>query len=55
MATMLARRFARRCERVCCTCVTYMPLVFVYTLTSWAVWVVINVGAASKKAFWIGT
>lgn len=50
----MARRWARKFERACCTCATYVPLAFVYSLTSWAVWVVINVGAASTKSVFVG-
>ncbi|KAF5024023.1 hypothetical protein F66182_3910 [Fusarium sp. NRRL 66182] len=53
MAT--ARRWARKIERGCCTFATYFPLAFVYGLTSWAVWVVVNIGSASRKSSWIGT
>ncbi|KAM0561623.1 hypothetical protein ACHAPJ_002791 [Fusarium lateritium] len=52
MAT--ARRWARKIERGCCTFATYFPLAFVYGLTSWAVWVVVNIGNSSKKSNWIG-
>lgn len=54
MSKLMVRRWARKCERVCCTCATYIPLVFVYSLTSWALWVVINVGSANTKSIWIG-
>ncbi|KAI3588794.1 DHHC palmitoyltransferase-domain-containing protein [Fusarium oxysporum f. sp. albedinis] len=53
MAT--ARRWARKIERCCCTFATYFPLAFVYGLTSWAVWVVVCIGSASRKSSWIGT
>ncbi|KAM6512301.1 palmitoyltransferase for Vac8p [Fusarium solani] len=49
-----ARRWARKMERACCTFATYFPLVFVYGLTTWAVWVVVNVGSASRKSSWRG-
>ncbi|CAJ0552118.1 Ff.00g060970.m01.CDS01 [Fusarium sp. VM40] len=52
MAT--ARRWARKIERGCCTFATYFPLVFVYGLTSWAVWVVVSIGNVSRKSSWIG-
>ena len=35
---------ARAWERYCCTVLQYFPLVFVYGLTSWAIWVAVNVG-----------
>ncbi|KAM5344839.1 hypothetical protein ACJ41O_010701 [Fusarium nematophilum] len=50
-----ARRWARKMERACCAFATYIPLVFVYGLTTWAVWVVVNIGSASTKSSWIGT
>ncbi|PTD05101.1 Palmitoyltransferase PFA3 [Fusarium culmorum] len=50
-----ARRWARKAERCCCTFATYFPLAFVYGLTSWAVWVVVNIGSVSTKSSWIGT
>ena len=48
------RRCARRIERYCCTCATYFPLVFVYGITSWAVWVAISIGNNYDKSAWIG-
>ncbi|KAF4120687.1 palmitoyltransferase ZDHHC2/15/20 [Geosmithia morbida] len=52
---MTARRCARRMERVCCTTAKYMPLGFVYGLTSWGMWVVAKVGlAGSAKQPWLG-
>ncbi|KAI5867236.1 palmitoyltransferase PFA3 [Durotheca rogersii] len=52
----MARRWARRFERYCCNCLTYFPLAFVYSLTSWAVWVVVSIGShESSKPAWIGT
>ena len=41
---------ARRCERGCCTVATYFPLAFVYSLTSWAVWVEANIGFGDNGA-----
>jgi hypothetical protein len=35
---------ARKCERACCAVATYFPLAFVYSLTSWAVWVEAGIG-----------
>ena len=46
--------FARRCERFCWKCITCFPLVFVYCLTTWAVWVQASVGFTSLKNSWIG-
>ncbi|KAI4594913.1 palmitoyltransferase for Vac8p [Pestalotiopsis sp. 9143b] len=51
----MARRWARRVERYCCSCITYFPLAFVYGLTTWAVWVVVNIGSNKTKASWVGT
>lgn len=45
--------WARKCERGCCSVVTHLPLVFVYGLTSWAVWVQVGIGF-SPKATWTG-
>ncbi|CAM1507930.1 Fc.00g047780.m01.CDS01 [Cosmosporella sp. VM-42] len=49
------RRWARKMERACCAFATYIPLVFVYAITTWAVWVVVNIGSVSIKSSWIGT
>lgn len=58
------KSFFRRLERCCCTTLTHFPLVFVYGLTTWAVWVEVNVSfidgsgafaytkAALGLAFW---
>ncbi|KAI0471683.1 palmitoyltransferase PFA3 [Xylariaceae sp. FL0804] len=53
----MARRWARRVERYCCGCLTYFPLVFVYGVTTWAVWVVVNIGSMTAKTSsgWSGT
>ncbi|KAI2615852.1 palmitoyltransferase PFA3 [Hypoxylon sp. NC1633] len=52
----MARRWARRIERYCCNCLTYFPLAFVYSITTWAVWVVVNIGSSKlTKSTWIGT
>ncbi|KXS94799.1 hypothetical protein AC578_4048 [Pseudocercospora eumusae] len=37
------KSWARKIERCCCTTFAYFPLVFVYGLTSWAVYVLVNV------------
>jgi palmitoyltransferase len=50
----MSRRWARKIERYCCTCATYFPLAFVYGLTSWAVWVVVNVSTTKSSVPWIG-
>ncbi|KAI1214538.1 palmitoyltransferase PFA3 [Annulohypoxylon truncatum] len=52
----MARRWARKLERYCCNCLTYFPLAFVYSLSTWAVWVVVSIGtSATTKPGWIGT
>ncbi|PKS05309.1 hypothetical protein jhhlp_008682 [Lomentospora prolificans] len=52
----MSRRWARRVERSCCSFVTYIPLIFVWGMTSWAVWVDIMVGSmAPSKSSWVGT
>ncbi|KAI3321970.1 palmitoyltransferase PFA3 [Xylariaceae sp. AK1471] len=55
----MSRRWARRFERYCCSCLTYFPLAFVYGLSTWAVWVVVSIGAfptaEEAKTSWIGT
>lgn len=49
-------RWARKMERYCCKCITYFPLVFVYGLTTWAVWVVVGIGNhPAKTVSWTGT
>ena len=47
------RPWARRCERRCCSVLSCFPLVFVYGLTSWAVWVEAGIGFLPIKA-WTG-
>lgn len=37
------RHWAKRLERCCCGTFAYLPLVFVYGLTTWAVWVEVNI------------
>ncbi|RYP67583.1 hypothetical protein DL771_007135 [Monosporascus sp. 5C6A] len=51
----MARRWARRFERYCCSCITYFPLAFVYGLTTWGVWVIVRMGSQPSKVTWIGT
>lgn len=41
-------------ERGCCTFATYIPLVFVYSLTTWGVWVLVEIGKYSTKSSWVG-
>ncbi|KND91962.1 Palmitoyltransferase PFA3 [Tolypocladium ophioglossoides CBS 100239] len=51
----MARRCARKMERACCTFATYLPLVFVYGLTTWAVWVLVTIGTVTPGSSWMGT
>lgn len=51
----MARRCARTIERTCCAFATYIPLIFVYGLTTWAVWVVVEIGMIPPKGSWLGT
>lgn len=52
----MARRWARRVERYCCSCITYFPLAFVYGVTTWAVWVVVSIGrsTSTSSTAWTG-
>ncbi|KAH7092153.1 DHHC palmitoyltransferase-domain-containing protein [Paraphoma chrysanthemicola] len=52
--TMRRRGWARKVERYCCIGVTYFPLLFVYGLTSWAVWVEAGIGFVPSKNVWTG-
>ncbi|EON63964.1 hypothetical protein W97_03193 [Coniosporium apollinis CBS 100218] len=47
------RSWARKCERYCCNVVTYLPLGFVYGLTTWAVWVEAGMGIEGSRG-WTG-
>lgn len=51
----MAFRWARRIERACCTTARYLPLAFVYSLTSWACWVIVSIGRETERSRWIGT
>ncbi|KAI5461618.1 DHHC palmitoyltransferase-domain-containing protein [Mariannaea sp. PMI_226] len=51
----MSRRWARKLERMCCTFATYIPLIFVYGMTSWACWVLVSIGSVNIKSSWIGT
>ncbi|ORY13160.1 DHHC palmitoyltransferase-domain-containing protein [Clohesyomyces aquaticus] len=52
---MRRRGWARKIERSCCNIITYFPLLFVYGLTSWAVWVEAGIGFAPPiKNAWTG-
>ncbi|RHZ63039.1 DHHC family palmitoyltransferase [Aspergillus thermomutatus] len=48
------RAWALRCERYCCAAVTYFPLAFVYSLTTWAVYVEASTGLKPSRSPWIG-
>ncbi|TPX06928.1 uncharacterized protein E0L32_011152 [Thyridium curvatum] len=52
--SLAVRRWARRVERYCCTALTYFPLAFVYTLTTWACWVAVTIGTVTTNSAWIG-
>lgn len=49
------KSFARRCERLCCNVLSLFPLVFVYGLTTWALWVQVHIGFMQETALWTGT
>lgn len=49
-----ARRWARKLERSCCACAKYFPLIFVYGLTTWAVFVLVSLSSSSTKVAWLG-
>ncbi|KAL4975590.1 Palmitoyltransferase pfa3 [Aspergillus desertorum] len=48
------KAWAMRCERYCCAAATYFPLAFVYSLTTWAVYVEASVGLKPTNSSWIG-
>jgi hypothetical protein len=48
-SSRMSRRWARKCERYCCLGATYFPLAFVYSITSWAVWVEATIGFLAKS------
>lgn len=48
------KTWARKCERYCCNVVTYLPLAFVYGLSTWAVWVEAGIGFMPTRSSWIG-
>ncbi|KAH8599996.1 DHHC palmitoyltransferase-domain-containing protein [Bisporella sp. PMI_857] len=50
----MSRKWARKCERYCCIGATYFPLLFVYSITTWAVWVEATIGFISTDS-WVGT
>ncbi len=45
----------KKVERACCLTLTYLPLVFVYGLTTWAVWVETSIGFEERRPRWTGT
>ncbi|KAH8672856.1 DHHC palmitoyltransferase-domain-containing protein [Tricladium varicosporioides] len=51
----MPRKWARKCERYCCLGATYFPLFFVYSLTSWAVWVESAIGFLPSDSAGKGT
>jgi palmitoyltransferase len=52
---MRRRGWARKVERYCCNTITYFPLLFVYGLTSWAVWVEAGIGfMPTRNPVWTG-
>ena len=48
------KNWARKCERYCCSVVTYFPLAFVYGLATWAVWVEAQIGFLPTSNVWTG-
>ena len=50
----MIRRYTRKLERACCVTAKYTPLIFVYGLTTWGVWVVVKIGAYGTSSHWIG-
>ncbi|KFY17930.1 hypothetical protein V492_00285 [Pseudogymnoascus sp. VKM F-4246] len=50
-----ARKLIRKCERYCCMTFTYFPLAFVYSITTWAVWVEASIGFNPSQSPWIGS
>jgi len=49
------RSKAKRCERFCCRALAHFPLLFVYGLTTWAVWVESYVGFGTSVGHFNGT
>ncbi|GAB7357831.1 hypothetical protein MBLNU230_g0003t1 [Neophaeotheca triangularis] len=46
------KSWGRRIERVCCSTLSMIPLCFVYSLTTWAVWVEVNVSFLDGSGLW---
>jgi ribosomal protein L40E len=42
---------ARRCERGCCNFIIYFPLAFIYSTTTWAIWVLVSMAMLPEKSF----
>ncbi|KAG6132991.1 hypothetical protein E4U12_002977 [Claviceps purpurea] len=51
----MSRRCARTIERSCCAVARSTPLIFVYGLTTWAVWVVVEIGMKAPERSWLGS
>ncbi|KAE8355223.1 DHHC palmitoyltransferase-domain-containing protein [Aspergillus coremiiformis] len=49
-----SRAWALRCERYCCVAASFFPLVFVYGLTTWAVYVEASIGLKPSRNSWVG-
>ncbi|KAL6248341.1 palmitoyltransferase for Vac8p [Rhinocladiella similis] len=47
------RSCADKCERGCWTVATFFPLAFVYSLSTWAVWVVSSIGFGSHRSKYV--
>ena len=43
------KNWALNCERYYCSILTYFPLVFVYSMTTWAIWVQVKLALEYKK------
>lgn len=54
LSATMARRWTRKLERYCCTCVTYFPLAFVYSMTSWAAYVDVSLSTTPSRVTWLG-
>ena len=46
------KSWARRCERACCSVVAYLPLAFIYGLSTWAIWVEAGIGFSTTLSKW---
>lgn len=43
------KQWALKCKRNCCSIVTSFPLAFVYGMTTWAIWVQVNLALIYKE------